>query len=103
MILSVAAALVSLGFIGWILGSIFNYHGIAVIGATIIVGAGAMAMTDGLAYKTGEVEETVDNSTVKTTNQYQQLDTPTNLPLASLITLLGGVMLLRSLDSFGDP
>lgn len=103
MILSVAAALVTLGFLGWILGTIFGYHGIAVIGATIVVGAGAMAMSDGLAYKNGEVETTVNNSTVETTNQYEQLDTPTHLPLASLITLLGGVMLLRSLDSFGDP
>ena len=130
MIITVAAATLSLGFIGWILGTIFNYPSVAVIGAVIIVGVGAMAMSNGLEYKTGEIEmesgnttsnstiehgevnnttvqtgenqtETV-NSTVTTINQYEELDTPTNLPLGALITLLGGVLVLRSLDSFSD-
>lgn len=101
MILTVASALISLGFVTWILGSIFEYHGVATIGAVVIVGVGAMVANGGLEFKTGEIETTVDNSTTETENQYNSVDTPTHLSLGAIIMLLGGTLFLRALNELG--
>jgi len=129
MILTVASALTSLGFVTWILGSIFEYHGIASIGAVILVGVGAMVSNGGLEVKTGEIEmqsdnttanvsidhEEINNSTVATAetraqntsgttiirNKYEPVSTPTHLSLGVILMLLGGTMFLRSLNNLG--
>lgn len=102
MILTVAASLTTFGFLAWVLGTVFDYHGVGVIGATIVVGVGAMLlMGAGLETKTGEIETTnADNDTV-TENQYQTIDTPTNFSLGTLTMLLGGTLALRALDGAG--
>lgn len=100
MILTVAAFLSALGFGSWILGSIFEYPAVAFIGATIVVGVGALAMVDGLEHQAGKVEQTTDTNETTTTPTYEPVETPiANFEPGFLVLLLGGVMGLRSLDS----
>ncbi len=101
MILTVASALTTLGFATWILGSIFEYHGVATVGAVIIVGVGAMVSNEGLEVKTGEVQNQIDNSTTEVENQYQPISTPAHLSLGVIVMLLGGTLFLRALNELG--
>lgn len=111
MILSVFLALTALGLAAWILGTVFEWAGIAVIGAVIVVGAGAMVTTTGLEYRSGQVEqndvafnESVNESYVNSTQvtyQYEPVSLPQKLSLGALVMLFGGVGVLRSLDGAG--
>lgn len=99
MILSTAAFLTLLGFVAWILGTIWNYQGIAAIGAVLIVGVGAAAMIDGLETQTGE--QRVEDPEANTTSidyQYSQIGTSTSFPAGMLVTLLGGAMTMRTIN-----
>jgi len=97
-----------LGFGVWVTGVIFEYAGIAVIGATLVVGVGAMFTATGLEYRSGAVEDhTLQNNTTtndteivqtSTRYQYESVELPTRLPLGVLVMLLGGVGVLRGFD-----
>lgn len=63
MILSAAAFIVVLGLGVWVLGHYFSYTGVAVIGAVLVLGVGAMVTLGGVEYAAGE---TVDTSTTET-------------------------------------
>lgn len=102
MILTVASAITCLGFVTWILGSIFEYHGIATIGAVVIVGVGGVIANSGLEVKVGEEEITVNNSTTTVNNQFDSVDTGTNISLGIILMLLGGGLFLRSLNELGE-
>lgn len=63
MILSAAAFLVVLGLLVWVLGHYFSFTGVAVIGAVLVLGVGAMVALGGVEYAAGE---TVDTTTTQT-------------------------------------
>lgn len=110
MILTTAAFLILLGLGTWVIGAVFEYSGVAVIGATLVIGVGAMFTATGLKYQSGETvdnnlttnqsgndtEIAVNNST--TTYEYTNVQTPTRLPLGILVMLLGGAFALRGID-----
>lgn len=102
MILSVAAFLTALGFFGWIAGTVFEYQGIAFIGATIVLGVGAMMMVDGLETKTGQVETNVSANQTEIEHTYTPVDTLSTFPLGALVTLFGGVTGMRSLAMLSE-
>lgn len=101
MILTVAAFLSAIGFGSWIIGSIFEYHGVAFVGATIIVGVGALGMVDGYEHRAGKVEQTTADNETTVERTYEPVETPlANFEPGVLVLLLGGVLGFRSLDGF---
>lgn len=101
MILTTAAFLTLLGMGTWIVGHLYGYQGIATIGAVIMVGVGAAAMIDGLETESGEERVEIDNSTTAVTTTYEPIGTASSFPTGLLLTLLGGVMVMRSLEGSG--
>lgn len=102
MILSVFLGLLAVGFVTWMLGVVFGWPGIATIGGAIVVGVGAMVIAGGLEYQSGQVRDH-DNTTNTTviTQTYSPVSMPEQYSLGFLVTLLGGVAILRSLDYAG--
>jgi hypothetical protein len=68
---------------------------VAVIGAVLIVGVGAMFTTQGLSYADGKTVETVDTNTTRHITDYERVDLPTRLPFGFLVMLVGSVLALR--------
>lgn len=101
MILTVAALLFLGGMALFVLGNVMGYHGIAVIGGVIVFGVGVMALGDGLEVESGEVQTSTNNTTVVET-QYSPVNTPQHLSLGFLVSLAGGVLVLRSLNEMGE-
>lgn len=101
MILATAAPIFIAGLVCWLAGIAMDQPEIAVIGGVLIVGVGAAIMTDGLEYRDGRIEE-VDGSTTTVEPQYSTVPLPQNLPLGVLVTLLGGIMTITSINRFGD-
>lgn len=101
MILTVAGFLTTAGFIAWTLGYMFNLTGVSVIGGVLVFGVGAMVTADGLAYKTGETHVAGNDNVTEITNDYQKVKTPTRMPLGVLVMLLGGALVLHSIDDAG--
>lgn len=99
MILTTAAFLSALGFGIWILGWLFGYPEIAVIGGIVVFGLGFMITTQGLQYESGEIETELGDGEVETESVYSDVELPTSLSLGTLVMLVGGVGLIRSLDS----
>lgn len=102
MLLTTAVFLSALGFAAWILGTLFDYTGMAAIGGTIVVVAGASVLTGGLERKTGELRESVDADTTDVSYQYEQVQLADKNRLGLLLMLLGAVQVLRALDVLGD-
>jgi len=100
VILTTAAFLTLLGMSTWTLGHIFGYQGIATLGAVLMVGVGAAAMIDGLETQTGEERVEVDNTTTVETI-HEPIGTSSSFPTGVVLTLLGGVMTMRSLEGSG--
>jgi hypothetical protein len=101
MLATTAALLMGVGFVAFVLGAVFQYQGVAVIGAVLILGVGAVVTVSGVEHRSGEVVTTQpDNSTVHDF-QYERTETPQNLSLGTLLMLLGGVLALRSLNDIG--
>jgi hypothetical protein len=96
-----AAFLMGVGFVSFLVGAVFQYQSVAVIGAVLILGVGAIVTVSGVEYRSGQIDKPgPDNSTV-TEFTYDRTDTPTNLPLGTLIMLLGGVLSLRGIYNVG--
>lgn len=102
MILILAATFTTLGFIGWIVGRIFEMPGIAVISAVLVVGTGAMVMVDGLQVRDGQIENNTSNNTTEIQYTYSEFEPTTHWPVGELWLLLGGVMTLRGLSGVQD-
>jgi hypothetical protein len=103
MILQTAALLLALGVGVFVLGAALGFKEVAVIGAVIVVGVGAIVGVSGLQYRDGTETTAVTNSTTNTTVEttefvYERTDTPTHLPLGTLVMLLGGLLTLRGLN-----
>jgi hypothetical protein len=109
MILHVFLALTGFGVVVWILGTVFEWRGIAVIGAVIVVAAGGMVMQTGLEYRSGQVtdndvaiNESTNSTYVESTDvryTYAPVPLPQKLGLGTLVMLVGGVGVLRSLNN----
>jgi len=102
MIITVAAFLTTLGFAGFVVGSVFEMREVAVIGGVLIVGVGAMVTQNGLSHRSGEVTQNVSADTSATEYEYQRVETQTQLPLGTMWMLLGGALVLRSLTRLSE-
>lgn len=105
MLLYIALGLSGLGFLTFVVGQVFDMAGVAVIGAVLIVGVGAMVTGTGLEYRDGKTEKQYykngsnsDLDRVAVTPHYSQVDTPAQLPLGMLWLLLGGTLTLRGIN-----
>ena len=87
----------------WLIGELQGYTGIGTIGAVLMVGVGAAAMVDGLQVESGQIETELDDGTTEIETTYDDVGTTTSFPLGMLLTVLGGVMVARSLvpEQFG--
>lgn len=101
LVLTVAGFLTTVGFVAWILGYLFNLTGVAVIGGVLVFGVGVMVTSDGLAYKTGETHVAGNDNVTEIENEYQNVQTPTRMPLGILVMLLGGALVLHSIENAG--
>lgn len=101
MILTVAVFLSTLGFVAWIVGTLFDYHGVAFIGATLVLGVGAMITVGGLEHQSGEIQTDTTSNETEVTYQYQEVDTMATFPLGFLVMLLGGSGALQTLGRIG--
>lgn len=102
MILILAVVLTGLGFLGWIAGSIFQYPGVAFIGAVLVVGVGAGVMETGLEHRVGHTETNVSSNTTEIQYTYDQYEPPNRLPLGELWLLFGAIQALHSLNSLSE-
>lgn len=99
MLLTVASLLTAFGFATWIVGSIFEYHGLAFAGAAIIVGAGAWIMVTGLEVEAGTTAMNVSANETATKTQYEAVQSPfSNFSVGAMVLLVGAVGGLRSLE-----
>lgn len=102
MILSTAVFLTTLGFGAWVLGTLWDYQGIAAIGAIFVVGVGTAAMVDGVETQSGEIQTQTGANTTAIDYEYDPIGTTQSFPLGLLVTLLGGAMIGRALNG-GQP
>lgn len=98
MILTVAAFLSALGLVTWVIGFYLRFTGMAVIGAVLLLGVGAMVMIDGLEHEAGEIETEDADGTVERQTMYDPVETGQSFPLGALLTILAGVLVMRSLN-----
>ena len=106
MILEIFAAVNAIGFLAWILGSVFQMRAVAAVGGVVIVGAGVMVIGTGLEYRSGQVRDhTYNNSNYSenplettVTYQYTEAPMPEQYSLGFLIVLLGSIGLFRALE-----
>jgi hypothetical protein len=115
-VLETTAYLSGLGLAGLVLGHVFGYHEIGVIGGVILLGAGGMVLEDGLQYQTGEtvIKDTAfdghvvnnttvynaTNTTADVTREYRTISTPTRFSLGFLLMVFGGTGILREFNAF---
>lgn len=97
MLWTVAGLLTAVGFGLWILGSVFDYVGIAMIGSVIILATGAMIVNGGMEYESGETRITESTNTTVVEYDYEEVDTPTQLSLGGLVMLAGGLLAMQKL------
>jgi len=95
---TLAGFLTLFGFGMWIVGSVFEYIGIAMIGAAIIIGTGAVVADGGLEYETGETRIEESNNTTVIEKDYQSINTPQQLSLGGLWMLFGGLLAIHRLN-----
>jgi len=98
VILSTAAFLSALGFVAFLVGHVYGYQGIATIGAVLVVGLGAGVMVGGLDVAAGEERVEVNSTTTEIETVYDPIGTTSSFPLGLVLTLLGGVMTMRTLE-----
>jgi len=97
MLWTVAGLLTAVGFVFWIVGSVFNYVGISMIGAVVIMATGAMVVDGGLEFEAGETQITESSEVTEIEYNYEQVDTPTQLSLGGLVMLAGGLLAIQKL------
>lgn len=97
MLWTVAGLLTAVGFVLWIVGSVFNYVGISMIGAVVIMATGAMIVDGGLEYEAGETHTTESSEVTEIEYNYESVDMPTQLSLGGLVMLAGGLLAIQKL------
>lgn len=111
MLLKVAAALVLLGLVVWVIGELFDYIGVAALGATFLIIAGSAIALTRLEVQTGETQmfeyTTVNNSTVRDSAtvayDYQTTAIGTILNVGAVASLgLGGLLMLLGATLLGQ-
>jgi len=100
--LASAGFLISLGLALFVIGNVFDYSSLAVIGGGIVVGVGAGAVTEGgIEQKVGEnrtiTNESSNQTTVDIRAEYERIQTPLNFPLGTLVMFAGAALVLHSL------
>jgi len=98
MLLIPAVTLTGLGLVVWLVGIFGEYHGLAALGAVVVVGVGGMVLTDGLERESGEIEKQVNSTTTETIAQTQPIDLLPQAPTGAVWMLMGGVMLLQGVN-----
>jgi hypothetical protein len=104
----------ALGFAAWILGTVFEFKGIAVIGGGIVLILGGFVTVDGMVVKTGVQTDnqltTVNTSTNNTTAadvavnnssqqyQYEPLSELNAFRIGFVVMLLGAAQIFQSLS-----
>ncbi|QGX95926.1 hypothetical protein EI982_14595 [Haloplanus rallus] len=115
MLLATTGLLVAIGFAAWLIGEFFEYRGIGVIGAVLIIAVGAAITLTGLEYRSGVSKQfayqTINNSTVvdntTSTVRYRTTDVGeafgatvlASLGIGGLLMLLGTMLLSQQLIS----
>lgn len=97
IILTTAAFLMAAGIVLFILGWMFGFRGVAVIGGVLVLGVGVLVANGGLQYKTGEIKVTKPSGDVEVINQYSSTELPTHLPLGLLLMIAGSVFVFRGI------
>jgi len=108
----------ALGFAAWILGTIFEFKGIAVIGGGIVLILGGFVTVDGMVVQTGVEQDnqltTVNTSTDNTSDaevavnnssqqyQYEQLSELSAFRVGFVVMLLGAAQIFQSLSMEAD-
>lgn len=118
MLFQVAAGLVVLGLVVWLIGMLLEYPGVAVIGGVVLIIAGSGVALTNLEVRTGETRqfsyqlENSGNDYVKNETRITQTYSTTSLGdllnvgmlaplgLGGLLMLLGGVLTAHALDEF---
>ncbi len=85
----------------WIVGSVSDYLGIAMIGAALVIGTGAMVTETGLEYQTGETRINESDNTTVVEKNYENINTPQQLSLGGLWMLFGGLLAIHQLNETG--
>lgn len=111
MILKTAFLLTALGLVAWGIGYVVKESNpigipISVLGGVVVLGVGAQVLNTGLQYRAGKVtEKVVENSSTASTNAtttveytFQTVPLPTNLSLGLLVMLLGGLLIVLTLE-----
>ena len=114
MLFNVVASLIVLGLVVWLIGQFFEYRGVAIIGAGLIIIAGSAISLTGVEIRTGETRTysytdfngtTVrDNATISYSYQTRTLADVMNigvlgsLGLGGLVLLLGAVLMAQTLS-----
>lgn len=101
MLWTLAGFITGLGLVLWIVGSVLDYVGIAMIGAVLILGTGAIVADSGIEYKIGEtrINETADTTEIQ--YDFSEQNTPEQLSLGGLWMLAGGLLMLQKLGETG--
>ncbi len=101
MLWMLAGFLTTLGLVMWIVGSVSDYLGIAMIGAALVIGTGAMVTETGLEYQTGETRINESDNTTVVEKNYENINTPQQLSLGGLWMLFGGLLAIHQLNETG--
>jgi hypothetical protein len=96
MILQTATLLLAVGFAAFIVGHISGHPGVAMIGAIVIIGVGATAMTGGIQHQDGTTEYTNAQNETVTERTYSDISTMSEFPVGVMLMGLGAVLLLTS-------
>jgi len=103
MILNTALFLLAAGMAAFALGKIFKRPGVAMIGAIIIIGVGATALTGNIQVATGEDTEEWEEYDpnrgqnviyTNSTTVYTDIETAADFPVGAVLMSLGAVMLI---------
>jgi len=98
MLLIPAVTLTGLGLVVWLVGIFGEYHGLAALGAVLVVGVGGMVLTNGLEQNAGTIEKQVNSTTTEKIPQTEPIDLLPQTPTGAVWMLMGGVMLLQGLN-----
>jgi len=99
MILTSAVVLTALGLVVWLVGIFGNYQGLAAVGAILVVGVGAVVLSDGLERQSGEIERTINSSTTETIPQTTPIQLLPQTPTGAIWMLMGALLLFRGLNT----
>lgn len=115
MLLTTFVLLNAFGLILWLLGHYFSFHGVASIGAILVIMVGGAAAISDVTVQSGEQIErqfdTVDNQTVNNESTISYTETPVAVTttigavesymLGALTMIAGALLLVQNLNEVG--